>query len=235
MKKDELRKIINQVKKYNLTKQFSNPEEFSEWVSSLNKRQIQNFNSLAVDPSKIKFLNFLLINKNLLNCEDYSKRVNAIMKLKNGNGCWHLFDRLCSPNFLNSEKFYEDIEKISKAKTARHTLWIINDDVFINSPYHDEDLELILGAKDSEHAEALATTAKSRASINSPYHQKDMKLISSCKSEGLRGIGSFPVWGDNLAINEVSLSDPYHLENMQILVKNPISSNVLYCIMSSER
>ena len=133
--------------------------------------------------------------------------------------------------------------EISKAKTARYALWVIDKDEFINSPYHTEDLELIVNAKDTKKeneedshdefvAEALATTAKNIDSINSPYHQADMKLIATCGSENLQSIHQYPYDSVNtLAIEEESLKDKYHLENMQILAKNPIAKRYLYRIM----
>ena len=133
MNKDELKKIISQIKKYNLTKEFESVEKFEEWLKKLSTKQINNFNSLNVLPTEIKFPVHLLINNNLLNCDDYNKRITAMCKLKNGDGCWHLFDALCSPNFLNSKKYYQDIEMISKAPKAKYALWIINKDSFINS------------------------------------------------------------------------------------------------------
>ena len=80
------------------------------------------------------------------------------------------------------------MELISKAGTAKYALWVIGEESFNNSKYRNEDLKMILGAKDTEKeherfskdwlvAEALATVAKNKASINSPCHQEDMELI----------------------------------------------------------
>lgn len=216
MKKEELRKLIDQVKKYDLVKHFESPEDFKSWALSLNDKQLQNFNNLTIEPSKIKdLLSDLLINFNLLNCSDYSQRVSAIMKLKNEEGCWYLCSNLCSPNFLNSAKFYKDIEKLGKAKTARYALRVINEDTFINSPYHDEDLTYILEARGDSVSEALAKVSKSDRSINGPHHRQDMKTIARTPNIGATQEGlSF------LATNEESIKDPLHLENMELLSKN---------------
>ena len=246
MNKENLIKLINQIRKYDLVETFKNPEEFDEWLSKLNNKQIENFNSLTIEPSQISFPKRLLINENLLECNDYTKRVDAMLKLTNGEGCLHSFDNLCSKNFLNSKNYYSDIELISKADTIRYSLWVIDDDAFINSPYHTEDLKLIVFAKDTKKedeedchnefvAEALAHTAKNIDSINSPYHQADMKLIATCGSEVLQSIHSYPYYSVNtLAIEKESLKDKYHLENMQILAKNPIAIKYLYRIMTSK-
>lgn len=243
MKSNELKKLISQIKKYDLTKAFKTAEEFDQWLANLNAKQIWNFNNLTVEPSSIKFPMNLLINEDLLNCDDYNKRINLMLQLKNEDDCWHLFDRLCYPNFLNSENYYRDIEMISKANTARYALLAINNDAFIQSKYHNEDLKRIIEAKDTRDdsenkldwlvAASLATVARSKNSIKSPYHRKDMELIATSGSKCLQMNGSYPENSlNNLAINDVSLSDKYHLENMQILSKSPIASEYLYNIMT---
>lgn len=238
MNKEQLKKIISQIKKYNLTTIFDDSDNFNEWLLKLNSRQIKNFNELDINIEEIQFPLELLINDNLLNCDDYQARVAAMATLKNGEGCWHLFDALCSKNFLKSKKYYQDIEMISKAETARYALWVINKDSFINSKYHDEDLKLIVEAKDTKDsndwlvAESLATVAENIDSINSPYHQKDMELIANSGSKYLQMTGAYPERGLNkLAVNKVSLNDKYHLENMQILSNDHISNELLYNLM----
>lgn len=244
MENETLKRIINQIKKYELTETFSDIEQFKDWISKLNSTQINNFLSLDIDLEEIKNLKHLLINTDLLNCEDYKKRVYAISKLKNGEGCWHLFDALCKPNFLKSKNFYKDIEMLSKADTARYGLWVLGKDVFINSPYHDEDLRLIVETHDTKEEEpldfvvsdALATVAGNINSIKSPYHQKDMELISKVGSDCLQMGGSYPESSPNkLAVNKVSLEDRYHLENMQILATHPIASEFLYVVMTNPK
>jgi len=241
VKKDDLIKLISQIKKYNLTRTFDTPEKFDKWLYKLNSKQVNNFNSLTIDQDMILFPAKLLIDENLLNCDDYTKRIEAMAKLKNGDGCWHLFDKLCAPNFLNSKNYYKDMEMISKAKTARYALWVIHEDVFINSPFHDEDLKLIVESRDTVKEEpsdevvwdALATVACNIDSIRSPYHQADMRLISTVGSDCLQRSHSYPEHSlNNLAVSKESLADKYHLENMQILAKNPIASEYLYNIMT---
>lgn len=242
MDKDILTKIINKIKEYNLTKHFDNKNDFKEWIKSLNAKQINNFINLNIKKSEFEFPSSLLINNDLLNCDDYNKRVEALSKLHNGDGCWHLFGALVSPNFLYSNKWYKDVEMISQAEEARYCLWIIDDDAFIKSPYHDEDLKLIVEAKDTSIDEygnpreydfaiaaSLAETAKCIESINSPYHQEDMNLIAHAGSDKVQGSNSYPKMSiDCLARNEISLKDKYHNENMQILLNSKLNDANCY-------
>ena len=178
MKNETLKRIISQIKKYDLVKVLRTTDDFEYWISSLNSKQIDNFINLNIEFQEVKNFKSILIDRNLLDCQDYQKRIETITKLKNGDGCGHLFWRICSKKFLESKDFYKDIEMISKADTTRYCLKAIEEDLFIDSPYHGEDLKLIVEAKDSYTAEALVGVAQSVFSINSPYHQKDMLLIS---------------------------------------------------------
>ena len=241
MKAEELKSIIEKIKEYKLTTAFSSTHELDEWLKRLNQRQIKNFTNLSIDPNEIEMpLLDMLINENLLNCEDYENRVRALNEIKNGEGCWHLFGALCSIYFLNSKTFYEDVKLIATADTARYILWVIGEEVFANSPYRDEDLRLIINAKDNSGnerdwlvAEALARTAGSKESITSKHHREDMKLLSTCNSDALQMGGSYPEYGVNkLATNEVSLKDPYHRENMELLSQAPVSAEYLYRLMT---
>lgn len=241
MKNEILKQIISQIKRYNLTESFSDVEQFKNWISKLNSTQINNFLGLNIDLEEIQNIKHLLINCDLLNCKDYKQKISAISTLKNGDGCWHLYDTICKPNFLNSKNFYKDIEMVSKADTARYCLWILGEDSFKNSPYHNEDLKLIVETHDINQekpldfvvSEALATVAGNNDSIKSPYHQADMKLIATSGSDCLQMSHTYPESSlNNLAVNKVSLADKYHLENMQILAKNPIASEFLYIIMT---
>lgn len=244
MTKEKLFQIINQIKKYDLSDLFKDKETFQDWLSKLNDLQINNFINLNINPEDVKDISCVLINPNLLNCPDYQDKVLAISSLKNTDGCWLLLERLCHPNFLKSQNFYKDIEMLSKADTARYGLWIIGEDAFINSPYHDEDLKLLVETHDPNKenprdfivSDALATVASNIDSINSPYHRVDMKLIASSGSDCLQSSHSYPEHSlNNLATNKVSLNDSYHLENMQILSTNPIANKYLYEIMTTPK
>ena len=141
--------IINQLKRYNILHIFSSKEELNKWILNLSDLEIKNILSLNIQPESIKFDSDLLIDKNLLNTSDYTKRVEALVSIKNAEGWYHLFDRMLRPEFLHSEKFYQDIETLNKAECAQTPLWIIGESTFINSEYHDEDFELLVTSKDT--------------------------------------------------------------------------------------
>lgn len=230
MKNETLNKIIEQIKKYNLSSSFSEVENFKRWISELNDTQINNF--LSFDMDLEKNYKHLLINLDLLNCEDYKQKLAAILTLKNVG---YEIDDACNSVFLESENFYKDIELLRKADTG-DALWLLREKTFIDSPYHEEDLKLFVEATTKTRFDltkrAIATVASSADSIKSPYHQEDMKMIatanSDCLSNGLSTNGM-----DKLAINKVSLADKYHSENMRILSKNPENKNYLCELMTN--
>lgn len=234
MNNETLKQIISQIKKYGLVNVFKTIGNFENWMSSINSKQIDNFLSLNIEPKEVENFRNILIDRNLLSCQDYSKKVEAISKLKNGDGCWHLFHRICNPKFLESRNFYKDIEMISKAKTARYCLNALEENLFIDSPYHTEDLKLIVEAKDSYTAEALVDVAQSIFSINSPYHQEDMLLISKADNEHISSKCS-EIGLEYLATNEESLNDKYHLENMHILAEHTNANEELFEIMTYKK
>lgn len=243
MNNDTLIKIIKIIKKYNLENCFNTPQDFTNWSNSLNERQINNFLSLDIEIDNEHFPLKLLTNLNLLNCIDFKEKLKSLLSLKNIEGCAHLLENICVPNFLNSKNFYKDIELVATADTARYCLWILGKDEFINSPYHNEDLKLLVETHDISTNEvdfvvsdALATVASNKDSINSPYHEEDMKLIASVGSDYLQPSHTYPEHSlNNLATNKNSLKDKYHLENMEILSKNYNASEFLIIIMTDPR
>lgn len=235
--------IVDKIIIYDLLGEFSSTKEMLKWISKLNKLQIKNILSLNIDKKKIKFDTKLLIDGNLLNTEDYLNRVNAIVSIDNAKGWEHLFKYLVTPEFLKSEKFYKDIETLKKADCAQKPLWIIGEPDFINSPYHDEDFELLVTAKDNSDKkndsivqEAIATIAECDDSIKSGYHKIDLNTVMKYGSKALQLTHSYPESGINiLATNPVSLKSKYHLEDMKILAENQEIGNFLYAVMTDSR
>ena len=233
--------VVDKLIIYDLLRNFSSKKEVLKWISKLNKQQIRNFLSLNIDRKKIKFDTKLLIDENLLNTEDYLNRVNAIVSIDNAKGWEHLFKNLVTPEFLKSEKFYKDIETLKRADCAQTPLWIIGNPDFINSPYHDEDFELLVTAKDNSDKkldfvvqEAIATIAECSASIKSGYHKDDLNLVVKYGSKA--SDISYPESGINiLATNPVSLKSKYHLEDMKILAENQDIGEFLYAAMTDSK
>lgn len=241
MKKDYA-KLIYKLKEYGLFKYFKDIEKLSLWLHQLSDEEASRFLSLSIPSEDIVFPKRLLIHKNLLYCEDYLKRIEAMNQLTNGDGVWHLFDYLCSSNFLHSKNYYRDMSLLKDSDNLRYGLWVIHDDDFIQSPYHEKDLKMILEAKDANGEEldflvasALAKIAKNKDSIQSPYHEEDMKFITKIGSSSLQDSASYPERSVNhLALNKNSLKDKYHLENMKILAENYSIRYYLYPIMTGK-
>ena len=233
--------IIRQLKKYDLLSTFTSKKELDIWLLELNSLEVHNILTLNVDPESIKFDLKLLIDKNLLNTLDYNKRVEALASIKNAEGWYHLFDRMLRPEFLSSNKFYQDIETLKSAECAQTSLWIIGESTFINSPYHDEDFELLVTSKDTSDNgfdyvvwDAIATVSGNADSINSEYHRQDLQTIVKYGSKSLQMSHTYPKSSIHcLAVNPVSLKDNYHLENMEILAQNQEIGNFLYAVMTN--
>ena len=233
--------ISKQLEKYELLYIFSSQEEIQKWIIELNDIERENLLNLNIDREKIKFSTTLLLNKELLNTRDYNQRVQILTSIKNAEGYYHLFTNLLKPEFLQSQKFYQDIETLKKAPNAQASLRIIGESSFIHSPYHDEDFELLVTSKDTSNKncdflvwDAIADIASSQDSINSSYHKQDIQTIIKYSANSLQSLYSYPKSSINsLAVNPVSLKDIYHLENMKILAQNKEIGNFLYAVMTN--
>lgn len=238
----KLKQIIDIMNKYDLINTFNSKEELNVWISNLNPLQEKNILSLNIDPSLIKFDTELLINKDLLNTDDYIKRVYQIISIENADGWYHLFDELVVPEFLNSKRFYSDIEKLKKAYCAQTPLWIIGKSNFINSPYHDEVFDLLVNYKAPEGddynylvMQAIADTARNMDSIKSGYHMQDINKYIKYGRNSVSLVNAYPRHGINmLATNKVSLCDKYHEDNMDLLANNQEIGTYLYAVMTDE-
>ena len=234
--------FLKQVKKYRLEEEVIGIiADRNSWIKTINEKQINNFNSLTISPQEIPFPKPLLLNRNLLNCNDYLKRVEAMSKIKDWNFPSHL---LCEPSFLNSKTYYEDMEMISRMSNIQSICLALTNEDFINSPYHKEDLEKMIrvsndSTKTEEEKEELLDALKyvmiNKNSIQSPYHREDIEIIMNAKPSSIQYTNSFPEYGLNhLAINEESLKDKHHVENMKILSEDPLCRKQLFRIMTDE-
>lgn len=241
MKEDIKTKIKNQIDKYEINYFFKNNNEFEEWISSLSELQINNFLNLNINFCDITFDTALLINKDLLSTDDYINRVSAIASIRNAIGCYHLFENLVDPVFLNSKNFYQDIEVLKKAGSARPILWIINKPCFINSPYHSEDLNILVSHtsknenKDRNLSSTISKIAENYDSIISPYHQQDIQTVIKYGATHLQYPCTFPKSTITyLATNSNSLNSPTHLEDMILLAENMEIGSFLYAVMTNK-
>ena len=237
--------LMNVLAKYKIASTFNNPKEISDWIDSLNKKEISNLLSLDINENDIPFPPYVLINKNLLNTNDYNEKVKAIAKLKNAEGWYHLYEYMLTDEFLNSPSFYEDLELASKAPSAQHPLWILGDPIFIHSPYHKRDLERIVYVKDNNPrndydlrfvvSECLTEAARSIDSIKSPYHEHDMDMMEKAGSTNLQTFHSYPEGTiSHLAVNKVSLSRKDHIHQMELLLENPEIDEQLYAVLTDK-
>lgn len=241
-------KVIKQLKRYELDSFFENFDDMKKWIDSLNEVEKNSIINLDIDNKEIRFSLQFLLDRELLSIEDFPSKIKAITTLKNteNGGCDHLLDNLFNKEFFKSKNFYKDIEMASKMKTARYCLWILGDSIFINSPFHEEDLKLLVESYDIKKElhdydlseivwENLATIAKNEASIKSPFHRQDMQLISTVDSSRLQMLDSYPECSIGyLAQNSISLSDNRHLVNMKKLAENPEIDFLLYGVMTDE-
>ncbi len=245
MKKEE---VLKQIRKYGINKTFENVDLFNYWFNQLDYIEKQNIMSLDIEPKKIPFLKEYLINEELLNTLDYNKKVKALATVKNAEGWYHLYPNILTKEFLDSANFYKDIYMMSKAETAQYCLWILGDSNFIKSPYHDEDLRLIVETKDvdgpTEYGydlsfvvwDSLATTAVNIDSIKSRYHEEDMIMIANTGSSKLQTVHSYPRSTISyLANNKESLNSDNHISNMHLLVDNDNIGNYLYSVMTNKK
>ena len=79
MKQEELKRIIGQIKRYDLVSEFEEVEDVKRWLENLNERQIGNFINLNIDLSNIKFPKDILLNKAFLNHPDFLHRVDMLI------------------------------------------------------------------------------------------------------------------------------------------------------------
>lgn len=232
--KKEVSRIKEIINKYNI--QFKNEKELIKWVNKLNETQYNNLLQLEINPNEITFDKEMLINKDLLNKEDYITRVKALSYIKCPSECDHLMNVLVKPEFLDCKDFYLNTVILAKAKHIRYCLWLLIEKSYLNNKHHIEDMNLVAIADNPLVAQVLSEVAIDQNSLQSKYHRSDMMLISSCDPSALQPTHRFPSSSvNNLAINKVSLQDPFHLENMKILANSKHSRGYLYELMTNPK
>lgn len=232
MNKD-LTQLKNILKKYDI--HFISEKEFKKWYRKLSDSEYENILKLDIDRNEIEFDTTLLINKNLLSCKDYPTRVFAMSKIKCPKEYNYLLNVLVSKDFLNSKNYYLDMVLLSKAKHLKYCLWLLIEKNYQNNKHHIEDMSMVSKAENDINAQALSEVAMNQDSLQGKYHRKDMEIISTCSKEYLQPTYLYPACSaNNLAVNKISLSDPFHLENMQILSSQKIGREYLFLLMTDE-
>lgn len=232
--KKEVSKIKQIIEKYNIS--FKNEKELTKWINKLNETEYNNLLRLEIDPKEITFSKEFLINKDLLNKKDYPLRIEAMSKIQCPSDCTHLMNNLMRKEFIDSKNYFLDLILLSKAKHIRYCFWLIVEMSYLNNKHHVEDMNLVANAEDSLVAQVLSEVAINHNSLQNRHHRSDMVLISKCSPAVLQPTHKFPSCSvNNLAINKVSLQDPFHDENMKILSNNKHARGYLYEMMTNPR
>ena len=232
--KREVSRIKHIIEKYNIS--FKNEKELNKWINKLNETEYNNLLKLEIDPKEISFPKEFLINKDLLNKKDYHLRIEAMSKIKCPSDCKHLMNLLMNKEFIDSKNYFLDLILLSKAKHIRYCFWLIAEKSYLNNRHHVEDMNLVANAEESLVAQVLSEIAVDHNSLQNRHHRNDMMLISQCSPAVLQPTHKFPSCSiNNLAINKVSLQDPFHEENMKILANNKHSRGYLYEMMTNPK
>ena len=180
----QLKDVINQLEKYNLIRHFNTKEELNKWLIGLTPKQINNFLRLNINPQNIaeSGIGKILIYKNILSCEEYPEIIKAIIELKRKNP--HIkFSRYYTynPHLYDDLKCLLNLNSISDKDGILFSLMILLENKeFINSPYHHQDLELIIREinNQSKAAELLMELASDYCSLKDTYHLANMQILS---------------------------------------------------------
>lgn len=152
-----------------------------ELLMTLNDKQIENLNALDINRLvKKDQVSFCLLNKTLLNSDDYLNSIYEICEIENNNLGWALASLNDNNNSINSVYFNHD-KIIIKLFMSRSDL-------------KEEDKLKIL--------EYLVTIATNEDSLNGQLHLFDMMLLATTSDIGVATI----IYQS--AINPKSIANP---------------------------
>lgn len=144
MNLEELEKIIEKIKKYDLIK-YLNTDDILQWLSTLNKTQINNLLSLNIELTKyLKKNNKVLLD--LLNSDYYIHDIELIAKCESEKISSFLVevasdeDSLTSPYHINDMELIADAESIEMGEDLCYTATSKSS---LNSSHHLKDMEAI--------------------------------------------------------------------------------------------
>ena len=231
MQSNIYKKILEQIKKYNLASNFNNIEELNDWVLRLNKEQIQNL--LSVDVQFENTFEHILCYKKflLLNNEYFQHYVKCYAKADTDVKFKELEETTKFYRFHNIF-IKKDLELIANAKTdaiakalgtaARH-----GNSFSREYPFHERDMELIANAKTDTIAEELGESSKLYTTkYLELYHEGDMELIANAKTDAKA------VQLGETARNNDSLKSEYHKKDMEYISNAPNEKVRLFGVIS---
>lgn len=221
MKQEELKRIIGQIKRYDLVSEFEEVEDVKRWLETLNERQIGNFINLNIDLSNIKFPKDILLNKAFLNHPDFLHRVD--MLIVSG------YDKRLSSAFLISNYFEDAIKLLDNPMIDEKIKSLLDSDYFINSPYYKSDLDLILKVKNPRVLQLLINLADEEDFIKSPFHESDMKFIASLEDISEEKADLLYSY----VINDDALNDSWRNENLKVLLNNKYEDGLLFELLTT--
>ena len=204
MTKNELGQILNQLEKYDLVKEFNTKEDLDMWLKDLNKKQINNFINLDINPNEAASVSKAIINDCILNSDEYFEIVKLLIELKKKNSNFNF-----SFSWKYNKHLYEDLKSLLRLNVTEENEIFICDIIYIC------DIMFLLGEP---------------AFINSMYHKEDLETIINAFNANNSALDYLI----DLAANTNSLNDPYHLANMQILAENPVAIEYLYALMKTK-
>ncbi len=182
MTKKELEQILNQLEKYDLVKEFNTKEDLDMWLKDLNKKQINNFINLDINPNEAASVSKAIINDCILNSDEYFEIVKLLIELKKKNSNFNF-----SFSWKYNKHLYEDLKSLLRLNITEKNKGFITEimsllgkPLFINSMCHQEDLETIINAFNANNLSLnyLTDLAANTNSLNDPYHLANMQILA---------------------------------------------------------
>ena len=182
MTKKELEQILNQLEKYDLVKEFNTKEDLDMWLKDLNKKQINNFINLDINPNEAASVSKAIINDCILNSDEYFEIVKLLIELKKKNSNFNF-----SFSWKYNKHLYEDLKSLLRLNITEKNkgfiteiMFLLGKPLFINSMYHQEDLETIINAFNANNLSLnyLTDLAANTNSLNDPYHLANMQILA---------------------------------------------------------
>lgn len=247
MKCREIKEILLQIKKYEVTGRFNSEKELYNWIMSLNQKQIDNFlsipNEIIDSIYRAPYLYEAMFNVDLLNSNSYLKDLTYLKR-----ACEYssklIYKLATNPDSLSSQYHDSDMELIFNIQNK----WKIDDTKSrIKAIYklvtYSGNMELILNIQNillqdkniRDKLEALYKLIVNSNSLTSQCDDSDRELIFDLKNISLYNIDEPNMLEIlyKLATNPDSLSSQYHTHDMLLILsnrKNNYLANILITV-----